>query len=140
MEAQTNSKAIVEIPRYTGDNRYKMWAKTLTGVDTDKSNGYAYQGAWLTLGRKAELPIGSYVILYGESGSRAGHEPVVSIQRVTVDGLEPVIEARGHSWALDMRAEAAALFSGGPDRAALEAEAAALRARLAEIETLLQEA
>lgn len=140
--AENTTKIIVEIPGYTGDSRYKMWAKTLTGIDSAQSNGYAYQGAWLTLGRKAELAVGSYVLLYGERGSRARHAPYVTIARVTADGgLETVLSAESdRSWALTLRDQAAALFAAPMDRAALEAEATALRARLAEIETLLETA
>ncbi len=142
MTTTTTAKTIVQIPYNTGDRRYKMWAKHITKINTEASNGYAFEGTWLTLGRKAELPIGSYVLLYGEEGSRAHRAPVVRIARVEADStLVDVLTATDPSWALDLRDEAAALLAPAtPDRAALEAEAAALRARLAEIETILQEA
>lgn len=137
METQ---RVIIELPAYVGDNRFKNWAKHLTGIDTNATNGYAYQGAWLQLGRKNELPVGSYILLYGEHGSRAGHTPTATVARVEADGeLTTVLEAESDkSWALTLRDQAAALFAAAPDREALEAEATRLRERLAEIEALLQ--
>ena len=103
-------KVIVAIPAL-GDSRFKRWGKTLTGVDRTKTNGYAYLGSFLAIGRKAELPVGSYVLLYHEYGSRRYTTPVAEVFQVAQEGtLAPVLKVEGKDWALDLRDKAAELF------------------------------
>jgi len=134
-------KVIVSIPK-PGDTRWKAWRKLLTGVDKEKTNGYAFLGEFLSPGRKAEVPVGSYILIYDEIGSARHHRPEVSVQHVEADGtMTEVLSTIGKSWALDIRDEVAALLVSAamPEsrRAELEAEAAQLRARLAKIEAEL---
>ncbi len=133
-------KIIITVP-VAKDSRWKAWCRTLSGVDQSATNGYAFQGQFLTLGRKAEVPVGAYIMRYDEVGSRSSREPVVSISRVEADGtLTPVLEATGRSWALDLRDEAAKLFaSAGDEKTTLLAEREALLRRLAEIDARLAE-
>jgi len=42
--------------------KYKHWAKLLTGVDTTKTNGYAWEGRFLSVGAEHLLPAGSIVV------------------------------------------------------------------------------
>lgn len=108
------AKVITEVP-VVGDSRYKSWVKTLTGVDQSKTNGYAFEGSFLRAGRKAELEVGSYILTYGERGSRAHHTPEVEALRVEADGsLETLLSVQSDSWALDLRDDAAALFAAAP--------------------------
>jgi len=103
-------KVIVAIPAL-GDSRFKRWGKTLTGVDRTKTNGYAYLGSFLAIGRKAELSVGSYILLYHEYGSRRYTTPVAEVVRVTAEAtLAPVLKVEGRDWALDLRNKAAELF------------------------------
>jgi hypothetical protein len=104
-------KAIVEI-QYEGDSRFKKWAKVLKSVDQSKSNGYAFQGDFINSG-KAELEIGTYILFYGEKGSMKYHDPMVSVQKVTENGLEEMYrkEDLDRHWALDVRDEIAKIIN-----------------------------
>jgi len=132
-------RTTVEIPRHR-DTRWKAWAKHLTGVDTSKSNGYAFEGNWLHLGEKAELEVGSYILWYHVEGSHKYRRPNVSVLQVQADGsLQSVIETAGWSWALDIRDQVAQLFSSGEEEilqkkiAVLEEELQKLRMQLEEV-------
>jgi hypothetical protein len=106
-------KQIVEV-RDFGDRRYKQWARLLTSVDRSKSDGYAFQGEFLALGRKHELEVGSLVLYYGEAGSRNNHCPCVRVQRVEADGGLSTIYQKmdlGRNWVLDVRDEIAELIA-----------------------------
>ena len=132
-------KVIITVPK-VGDRRFKQWAKLVKSVDTSKTNGYAFEGNFLTPGRKAEVETG-ILIVYGEEGSRANRKPVVAVVRVKEDAsLEEILRVYGMDWVLEIRDKVAELVAQSkPSREALEAEAAALRARLEEIERLLRE-
>jgi len=43
-------------------SKYKHWAKRITGVDTTKTNGYAFQGDFLNVREEHKLPVGSIVV------------------------------------------------------------------------------
>jgi len=43
-------------------SKYKHWAKRITGVDTTKTNGYAFQGNFLDVRSEHKLPVGSIVV------------------------------------------------------------------------------
>lgn len=93
------------------DRRWKSWRKKLDGVDREKTNGYAFQGEWLPVGRLTELEVGDLVLIYDEAGSVRRHHPFVEICRVRADGdLEKVAEAEGWDWALKLRDVAAELL------------------------------
>lgn len=141
----TTTKAIVTLPDVVatlagetsnaGRRQSKGWLKVLTGVDTDKANGYAFLGSFVN-GERAELEVGTWLLGYGEDRR---HTTAVALWQVTADGLTEVKRwTRLQSpWALGCRDEIAALISAQPDRDALVAERAALVARLAEIDALL---
>ena len=77
------AKVVVKVPE-TEDRRKKSWAKALTKVDPDKSNGYAFVGDWLRRGERAEVPVGSYILLYDEPGSMKNWYPFFKIGRAHV--------------------------------------------------------
>jgi len=108
-------KKIIDVPGI-GDRRFKKWTKTLKSVDTSKSNGYAFEGDFLRAGSKAELPVGTHILAYGESGSMKYHSPEVVVYRVSPDaenGLEKAYEKENldRSWALDVREEIAEIVN-----------------------------
>jgi hypothetical protein len=113
----TQLKTIVRIPSNHGDGRFKSWARDLTGVDESETNAYAFEfDQWLEEGRKQELEVGSYILLYGEEGSRQYHDPHVKVCRVDQDGsLDTVIDHEGQDWALDIRDDVAELLSKDAD-------------------------
>lgn len=43
-------------------SKYKHWAKLVTGVDTTKTNGFAFQGDFLKVEAEHKLPVGSIVV------------------------------------------------------------------------------
>ena len=107
-------KKIVMIPE-TLDVRKKTWRKHLEGVDTEKTNGYAFVGNWLRAGERAELEVGSFVLCYDEPGSMKNWYPVVRVFKVVENGLEEVYHWEGdfgeRSWALAVRNEIAAILA-----------------------------
>jgi hypothetical protein len=108
-------KTIVNIPTPI-DSRKKSWAKTLTGIDVTKTNGYAFAGDWVRRGERAELPVGSLVMLYDEPGSVKNWYPLVRVMRVEEDGtLHEVLSYEGEvgerSWALAVRDKTAAILA-----------------------------
>jgi len=104
-------KKIIEIPEL-GDERFKRWAKKIDRVDLNHSNGYAFEGQWLQYGRKAELEVGTLILLYREVGSRKNHQPKVTVARVEEDGkLNPILKTLGWNWALDLRDSVAELLA-----------------------------
>lgn len=99
------------------DSRFKSWARLIRKVDTSRKDGYAFEGPWLRRGRMDELPVGSLVILYDETGSRRYRTPYVEVLRLREDGSwEPVedgqgpLAARSWDWALLLRDRLAAVL------------------------------
>lgn len=43
-------------------NKYKHWSKLVTGVDTAKTNGYAFQGEFLSVRNEHKVPVGSIIV------------------------------------------------------------------------------
>lgn len=87
-----------------GDARQKNWAKVVDSVDTAKSSGWAYDGAFVATGGIQDLPAGSLLLVYGERGSRAN--PQISARAYTVNAdasLSLEAEAKGKAWARTLR-------------------------------------
>ena len=111
-------KVIVQIPR---EGRWKSWAKLLERVDRSKPNGFAFEGEFLRRGERAEVPVGSLILVYTEEGSRKNWYPVVHVLRAEADGslttlLEWVGEVRERSWALAVRDKVAELLAEAQGR------------------------
>ncbi len=109
-------KVIFDVPA-PKDRRWKFWRKAIDAVNTSVSNGYAFDGRFLAPGRKAELPIGTFVLIYDEVGNRRYHAPEVALYDLSASGhLEPVrddqgvVRAEGASWALELRDRVARLM------------------------------
>jgi hypothetical protein len=100
--------------RPIGDRRFKQWVKTVERVDTTVSNGYAFEGSFIRFDRKAELPVGTFLLYFGMEGSRRFQRPCVALKEVTPDGrLETIYERDGLdlAWALDVRDDIAAIIA-----------------------------
>ncbi len=114
-ESQNVQKVIVDLPDYF-DSRHKNWIKEVTGVDGNKSNGYAFQGNFLQVGSTVELPVGTILMYYYGSGSVKNYTVEVRVHRVTPDGLEDTgistsrDNRKSRGWALDVRDKVAELF------------------------------
>jgi len=93
----------VEVP-LLGDERHKNWAKVVEAVDSAKTSGWAYEGSFVATGGVQDLPAGSVLLVYGESGSRSNPRIVARAYTVNADAtLTFEAEARGKAWARTLR-------------------------------------
>ena len=93
----------VDIP-LAGDERHKNWAKVVDNVDTSKSSGWAFDGAFIAAGGIQDVPAGSVVLVYGERGSRAKPQSTARVYTVNADAtLTLEAEAKGPAWARTVR-------------------------------------
>ena len=93
----------VDVP-LVGDERHKNWAKVVDSVDTTKSSGWAYDGAFVATGGIQDLPAGSVLLVYGERGSRANPQIAAKVYTVNADAtLSLEAEAKGKAWARTLR-------------------------------------
>lgn len=113
---------IVNVPVDEGGNYGKSWAKVLTGVDRSKQDGYAFEGTFLRLGEKAELPVGTLILNVDRlANSRRELGVNVYLYRVTPvtpdtpDGYSRIYKKTIHeqmrSWALAVRDEIADILA-----------------------------
>ena len=93
----------VDVP-LVGDERHKNWAKVVDSVDTTKSSGWAYDGAFVATGGIQDLPAGAVLLVYGERGSRANPQIAAKVYTVNADAtLSLEAEAKGKAWARTLR-------------------------------------
>jgi len=93
----------VEVP-LVGDERHKNWAKVIVDVDTSKSSGWAFDGAFVAAGGVQDVPAGSVLLVYGERGSRANPQSAARVYTVNSDAtLTFQAEAKGQAWARTLR-------------------------------------
>lgn len=93
----------IDVPLLGGD-RHKNWAKVVDSVDTDKSSGWAYDGAFLAVGGIQDVPAGSVLLVYGEKGSRVNPQILARVYTVNADTtLTFEAEAKGKAWARTLR-------------------------------------
>jgi hypothetical protein len=108
----------VDIP-LAGDERHKNWAKVVENVDTSRSSGWAFDGAFVAAGGIQDVPAGSVLLVYGERGSRASPQSAARVYTVNADGtLTLEAEAKGQAWARTVRDPIERLL--GMDRDALD--------------------
>lgn len=71
---------------HIGDPRKgKQWTRRITGVDKSKTNGYAFQGEFLSEG-EVELPVGAVLLQVGALGSYKHPDVTGVVKRVAEDG------------------------------------------------------
>lgn len=93
----------VDVPQ-VGDHRRKHWAKIVYEVDASKSSGWAFVGDFINDGGIQDVPAGSVLLAYGETGSRANPHPEVRVFTVNPDATLSVgAEASGRAWARTIR-------------------------------------
>ncbi len=93
----------VEIP-LVGDARRKNWAKVVTGVDEDRSTGWAYAGEFIATGGVQDVPVGSVILVYGEKGSRENPQVEARVYVSNSDGtLSHHKTVTGRAWARTLR-------------------------------------
>ena len=93
----------VEVP-LVGDHRRKHWAKVVYEVDPAKSSGWAFVGDFVNDGGIQDVPAGSVLLAYGETGSRTNPHPEVRVYSVNPDATISIEgEASGRAWARTIR-------------------------------------
>lgn len=93
----------VDVP-LVGDERHKNWAKVVDSVDSSKSSGWAYEGAFVATGGIQDVPAGAVLLVYGERGSRANPQITARVYIVNPDAtLTMEAEAKGKAWARTLR-------------------------------------
>ncbi len=102
----------VEVP-LVGDHRRKHWAKVVHQVDPAKSSGWAFVGDFIHDGGIQDVPAGSVLLLYGETGSRANPHPEARVYVVNPDAtISCEGEASGRAWARTIRDTVERLLDG----------------------------
>jgi hypothetical protein len=93
----------VDVP-LVGDERHKNWARVVDSVDTSRSSGWAFDGAFVAAGGVQDVPAGAVLLVYGERGSRANPQSSARVYTVNPDGtLSFEAEAKGKAWARTLR-------------------------------------
>lgn len=106
----------VTVPQL-GDPRRRHWAKLVTGVDDNKTTGWAYLGEFVGDGGVCDLPVGGVVLLYGERGSAANPQPLAALYSVGGDRTMTLeAEASGRAWARTLRDRALELIDDRQQR------------------------
>jgi hypothetical protein len=93
----------VEVP-LVGDARLKSWAKVVSQVDPNGSDGWAYDGEFIAAGGIQDVAAPSVLLVYGEKGSRTAPRPEARVYLVNPDAtLSLHASASGRAWARTLR-------------------------------------
>lgn len=93
----------VEVPQI-GDERRKNWAKVVTNVDPEKTDGWAFEGEFVATGGIQDLSAPSVLLVYGERGSRANPQQEARVYLINTDATLTLAEsASGRAWARTLR-------------------------------------
>lgn len=99
----------IEVP-LLGDERRKNWAKLVTNVDQEKSDGWAFEGEFIAVGGIQDVTAPAVLLVYGERGSRANPQQEARAYVVNTDAtLSLRATATGRAWARTLRDEVAEL-------------------------------
>lgn len=127
---------------YYSGNR-KSWYKLIDSVDTDKTNGYAFDGEFLQNGSQYDLEIGSIVLECRPTGSVKHSGKKGLIYKITPEGPEDITSnPDGYNWKTDfltLRDELHELINADNNTESLMLEREQLLNRLDEINKLLGE-
>lgn len=109
-------------------NKYKHWAKQVHSVDVTKTDGYAFQGDFLSVTREHKLPVGSIVVEVCDA--------TITAYRLDADGKERLANRSTRSMSSLIQVVAAALEENRPKE---EHRAIGTEALLRRREELLKE-
>ncbi|MBS3986208.1 MAG: hypothetical protein KGZ66_11490 [Selenomonadales bacterium] len=87
-------------------NKYKHWAKQVHAVDITKTDGYAFQGEFLSVAREHKLPVGSFVVEVCDA--------TITAYRLDADGKERLASRSTRSMSSLIQIVAAALEENRP--------------------------
>ena len=101
----------VEVP-LVGDERRKHWAKVVSNVDENKSDGWAYEGEFIADGGIQDLEAPGVLLVYGERGSRTNPHSEARVYVVNTDATLSLRQtATGRAWARTLRDTVAELVA-----------------------------
>ncbi|MBT8199744.1 MAG: hypothetical protein KJO36_04420 [Acidimicrobiia bacterium] len=93
----------IDVP-IIGDERRKNWAKIVSNVDPDKSDGWAYEGDFIDVGGIVDLATPAVLLIYGEKGSRTNPQIEAGAYVANTDGsITRHASASGRTWARTLR-------------------------------------
>jgi len=124
----------------------KAWIKELTGIDVDKSDGYAFIGTFAGFGSTVEAQAGTHYLTYQDVVTGRGTlvNRRVKLYRVDVAGLVLAGEwdaGAAGGWALRVRDRiAAAMAAPTEDADALRAQVALWRKQRDALDAKIEEA
>ena len=96
-------RVAVDVP-LVGDERRKNWAKIVTNVDQDRSDGWAYEGDFIAVGGIQDVMAPAILLVYGEKGSRTNPLIEARVYTVNPDATLTLHEsATGRAWARTLR-------------------------------------
>jgi hypothetical protein len=99
----THAIVPVDVPQI-GDERRKNWAKIVTNVDPEKSDGWAFEGEFVATGGIQDLSAPSVLLVYGERGSRTNPQQEARVYLVNTDATLTLADsASGRAWARTLR-------------------------------------
>ena len=101
----------IEVP-LVGDARRKHWAKVVSNVDENKSDGWAYEGEFIADGGIQDVEAPAVLLVYGERGSQANPNSEARAYVVNTDATLSLRQtATGRAWARTLRDTVAELVS-----------------------------
>lgn len=77
------------------DSRFRRWGKLVRDagdVDLTKDNGYSLSGPFVSWGKAFVMTPGQFIVVAGESGSRARHSYDFALIRIAEDGELVVVD------------------------------------------------
>ena len=77
----------------SASGRRTGWIKQITSVDSSKSNGYAFEGEFLTAGQEVDLPVGAILVRVDPEGSVKNAYQSGHIYRLQADGEMEELES-----------------------------------------------
>lgn len=95
-----------------GDERRKNWAKLVSNVDPEKTDGWAFEGEFIAVGGIQDIEAPAVLLVYGEKGSRTNPQQEARVYVVETDAtLSLRTSASGRAWARTLRDEVADLVA-----------------------------
>jgi len=101
----------IEVP-LVGDERHKHWAKVVSNVDENKTDGWAYEGEFIADGGIQDIDAPAVLLIYGERGSRGNPTSEARVYVVNTDATLSLRQtATGRAWARTLRDTVAELMA-----------------------------
>ncbi len=87
-----------------GDERRKHWAKVVSNLDKNKTDGWAYEGDFIADGGIQDVEAPAVLLVYGERDSRINPNPEARVYVINTDATLSLRKtATGKVWARTLR-------------------------------------